>query len=93
MSNVRPREALTPWGKMSASYFLARGDLPLEVETAEVTWGCTGCMACRERCDHRNEVGTVLFDARAEIFSHGAAPVHPGGICQAHGVGSEVAPQ
>jgi Fe-S oxidoreductase len=74
VSNVRPREALTPWGKMSATYFLGRGDLPLEAETGAVTWGCTGCLACRERCDHKNEVATVLFDARAELFARGIAP-------------------
>jgi Fe-S oxidoreductase len=41
---------------------------------AEPAWACTGCYACRERCDHRNEVARVLVDARAEFFRRDAAP-------------------
>lgn len=74
VSNVESTESLTPWGKMSAAYFLGRGDMPLEPDTASVAWGCTGCMGCRERCDHKNDVATTLRDARAEAFARGAAP-------------------
>ncbi|MFO0611314.1 MAG: (Fe-S)-binding protein [Polyangiaceae bacterium] len=74
VSNVEPTESLTPWGKMSASYFLGRGDMALEADTASVAWGCTGCGACKERCDHRNDVATTLRDTRAEAFARGAAP-------------------
>lgn len=74
VSNVEPTESLTPWGKMSTAYFLGRGDLPVEADTASVAWGCTGCMACRERCDHKNEVATTLRDTRADLFARAAAP-------------------
>jgi Fe-S oxidoreductase len=75
VSNAEANETVTPWGKMSMSYFLAREDVPLEPEHAAPAWACTGCHACRERCDHRNEPAVVLTDARADLFARGAAPV------------------
>lgn len=74
VSNAEPSEALTPWGKMSTSYFLAQGFVPAEQAHARTPYACTGCMACRERCDHRNEVATVLLDARAGIADLGLEP-------------------
>lgn len=74
VSNAEPNESLIPWGKMSASYFMARGDVQPDPETAAVAWACTDCFGCRERCDHKNLVGKTLNDARAELFARGAAP-------------------
>ncbi len=74
VSEVEKSETVTPWGKMSLAYFAARGDVPLDATHAEPAWACTACYACRERCDHKNEVATVLTDARAELFEVGAAP-------------------
>ncbi len=74
VSNAEPTETLTPWGKMSTAYFLARGDVPIEPAYADPAWGCTGCYACKERCDHKNDVTTTLLDARADLFERGAAP-------------------
>jgi len=74
VSNVEANETVTPWGKMSVAYFEARGDVPLDREHAATAWACTGCFACRERCDHKNPVAPVLVEARAEAFSHGVAP-------------------
>jgi Fe-S oxidoreductase len=74
VSNASHSETLTPWGKMSLAYFAARGDVPVDVGHAAPSWACTACYACRERCDHKNEVATVLTDARAEMFERGAAP-------------------
>jgi Fe-S oxidoreductase len=74
VSNVEGNETLTPWGKMSMAYFTARGDVPVDEEHAAPAWACSACFGCRERCDHRNEVATVLTDARAEYFAAGAAP-------------------
>jgi Fe-S oxidoreductase len=74
VSNVEATETLTPWGKMSMAYFAARGDVPIDEEHAAPAWACSACMACRERCDHKNEVGAVLVDARAELFARKAAP-------------------
>lgn len=74
VSNADPDETLTPWGKMSTAYFMARGYLPIDEEAASVAWACTDCFACRERCDHRNLVGATLDDARADLFDRGKAP-------------------
>lgn len=74
VSNAEHSETVTPWGKMSLAYFAARGDLPVDAEHAAPAWACTGCYACRERCDHKNEVAAALNDARAEFFAAGAAP-------------------
>jgi len=74
VSNAEASETVTPWGKMSLTYFAARGDVSVEPETAAPAWACTGCHACREKCDHRNEPATVLVDARADFFTRGVAP-------------------
>jgi Fe-S oxidoreductase len=74
VANARGNEALTPWGKMSTAYFMARGDLPLTAERAAVAWACTTCGACRERCEHHNGVATVLADVRAEMWAHAVVP-------------------
>jgi Fe-S oxidoreductase len=75
VSNVEHSETVTPWGKMSLAYFAARGDVPVDAEHAAPAWACTSCYACRERCDHRNEVAAALNDTRAEMFALGAAPL------------------
>lgn len=74
VSNAEHSETLTPWGKMSLAFFAARGDIPIDAEHAAPAWACSGCYACRERCDHRNEVASALTDARADLFAAGAAP-------------------
>ena len=74
VSTVEANESVTPWGKMSTAYFVARGDAPIDVEHADNAWACSSCYACRERCDHKNEVATVLSDARAEYFARGLMP-------------------
>jgi dimethylglycine catabolism B len=74
VSNVEHSETVTPWGKMSLAYFAARGDVPVDAEHAAPAWACTGCYACRERCDHKNEVAAALTATRAEMFARGAAP-------------------
>lgn len=74
VSNAEPNESIIPWGKMSAAFFMARGDVAITAETASVAWACTDCGACTERCDHKNPVGDVLLDARADMFERHAAP-------------------
>ncbi len=74
VSNVEHSETVTPWGKMSMAYFAARGDVPVDAEHASPAWACTGCYACRERCDHHNDVAAALGAARAEAFARDAAP-------------------
>lgn len=74
VSEAEGRESTTPWGKMSTSWFMGRGDVPIDPAHASLAWACTGCRACKGRCDHGNEVATVLGDARADLFARGVAP-------------------
>jgi dimethylglycine catabolism B len=74
VSRAEPNESLIPWGKMSTSYFVARGDVPLDEGHAKLAWACTGCRACTERCDHRNDVAGTLGAARAAMHEKGVAP-------------------
>jgi Fe-S oxidoreductase len=74
VSNAEPKETITPWGKMSMAYFLAHGDVPTTSSFARPAWACTGCLACRESCDHGNDVPKVLFSARAGMMDLGVAP-------------------
>jgi dimethylglycine catabolism B len=74
VSNAEASETVTPWGKMSMAYFAARGDVPVDEAHAAPAWACTSCYACREACDHKNEVAPALLDARAEMMRLDAAP-------------------
>src|SRR5690348_13901163 len=73
VSEQEPREALTPWGKMTSAFFALEGQ-EADRERAEVAWGCTGCFRCRESCDHKNPVTQTLNDARADYVERGLAP-------------------
>lgn len=73
VSESEPREALTPWGKMTNAFDAARG-AELGPDRAELAWGCSNCFRCREACDHRNPVTETLNDARATFVAEGAAP-------------------
>src|SRR6478609_9626531 len=72
VSDAEPREALTPWGKMTNAFDAERSEP--DANRAEVAWGCTGCFRCREACDHRNPVTETLEDGRADYVEHGLAP-------------------
>ncbi len=74
VSNAEPTETLTPWGKMSMSYFAANGSVAVEPTFAAPTWGCTGCHACKGSCDHKNDVASTLLTARAAFAKEGVAP-------------------
>lgn len=74
VSNAEPRETLIPWGKMTTAFHLARGDVPMDASHAAPAWACTGCLGCRELCDHKNEVAPTLLDARADLFEASVAP-------------------
>jgi dimethylglycine catabolism B len=71
VSNAEPKETLTPWGKMSMAYFVARGDVEAAPSFAAPAWACTGCGACQQTCDHKNDVATTLFTARAGLMDLG----------------------
>jgi Fe-S oxidoreductase len=74
VANVSASETLTPWGKMSLSYFAYRGDVSVDHSHALPAWACTRCNACRERCEHDNDVARVLTTAREAFFDAGVAP-------------------
>jgi dimethylglycine catabolism B len=73
VSEAEPREALTPWGKMTNAFAASQTGV-LGPERAELAWGCSNCFRCREACDHRNPVTPTLNDARADYVALGQAP-------------------
>ncbi len=73
VSEALPREALTPWGKMTNAFDAARTG-SVDAERAELAWACSNCFRCREACDHRNPVTQTLNDARADYVALGHAP-------------------
>jgi len=74
VSNVEAREALIPWAKMSSAWLSARGDLPADGDTAQTSWGCSGCHRCTSFCEHKNPVADTLYAARAEHRDAGLSP-------------------
>ncbi len=74
VSDAEANESVTPWGKMSAVYALSRGLAEPSPEYAALSWACSGCFGCRERCDHRNPVRDTLYDARRSELERGLAP-------------------
>ncbi|HEX6277936.1 MAG TPA: (Fe-S)-binding protein, partial [Polyangiaceae bacterium] len=74
VSDAESSEALTPWGKMTLTWYEARGDLAPDRDLAALAWGCTGCLACRERCVHKNPLVPTLEAARGIAHRRGLAP-------------------
>lgn len=74
VSNAEPRETLTPWGKMTTTYLVATGSVETAPAFAAPAWACTGCFACRESCDHKNDVAGTLFEGRSALAAAGVAP-------------------
>lgn len=74
VSEVEGSEARIPWGKMSMTWYVARGDLEPDADVAALPWACTGCYACRDRCEHQNPVAETLRAARGVYHELGLAP-------------------
>lgn len=74
VSEVEASESLIPWGKMTLTWYTARGDLAPDRELARLPWACTACFGCRERCEHQNPVAETLTAARAVYRAEGLAP-------------------
>ena len=72
VSESTARESLTPWGKMSAGYFLQGGQLSTE-EAAGGAYACTGCNACTDACEWDNDVTGSLVALRGEAIREGVA--------------------
>lgn len=77
VSNADTRETVTPWGKMSMSYFVANESVSLASTFAAPAWACTGCFGCREHCDHENDVTGTLFASRSAIVAADPAVAPP----------------
>jgi Fe-S oxidoreductase len=78
VSNVEPRETITPWGKMSHAWLAAHGDVAIDASHAAPAWACTGCHRCREWCDHRNPVALTLLESRDALMRSAPDVVPPG---------------
>ncbi len=74
VSEAEASEALIPWGKMTFTWYAARGDVEPDADFAALPWACTGCLACRDRCAHENPVAETLADARAAYRARGLLP-------------------
>jgi dimethylglycine catabolism B len=74
VSEVEASEPLIPWGKMTMTWYAARGDLEADRDVAALPWACTGCLACRDHCAHENPVAQTLVAARAVYHARGLAP-------------------
>ncbi|MGZ3418505.1 MAG: (Fe-S)-binding protein [Polyangiales bacterium] len=85
VSNADGKETTTPWGKMSAAYLLERGAVEATQAQAWPPWACTGCFACRQRCELGNDVAGTLLDARADLMANGLAPAAATSMVQKHG--------
>ncbi|MCA9583240.1 MAG: (Fe-S)-binding protein, partial [Myxococcales bacterium] len=71
VSTAEGRETTTPWGKMTSLHHVDVGALPMH-ETYATTWfACTGCLRCKTRCAHGNEVASALGAGRAEAVKAG----------------------
>ncbi|MFO7181136.1 MAG: (Fe-S)-binding protein [Pseudomonadota bacterium] len=84
ISDAEALETVTPWGKMSGTYDVARGAAPPSREHAALPWACTHCFACREICEHRTPVAETLNRARAEYTRLGLAPAGATIVRHAH---------
>jgi Fe-S oxidoreductase len=84
VSEALPREALTPWGKMTNAFDAARTGA-VDAEHAELAWACSNCFRCREACDHRNPVTETLNDARADYVALGQAPAAVAALLERQG--------
>lgn len=69
MAEVEHREAITPWGKMTAAQLLRLRPGPDTTEAGEVVYHCLACLHCRTHCRHAVDVPAALLAARAELFS------------------------
>jgi Fe-S oxidoreductase len=71
VSNATARETLVPQHKMAQMRRLGKRETPRTVEESEPLYGCTGCGACTEFCQHKVEVGSALFRGRDEAERDG----------------------
>jgi Fe-S oxidoreductase len=69
---------------MTSSFLVARGGVEANETHAWSAWACTGCFACRQSCDLRNDVAGTLLDARADFLAGGIAPIEAKRVVDRH---------
>ena len=75
VSNASANESLTPRDKMATMRSLQLGELPATIEQTTPLYGCSGCGACTDACQHKVEPGIALMQGRAEAERDGRG--HP----------------
>jgi Fe-S oxidoreductase len=80
VSEADPREALTPWGKVSLAALTAGVGRAPDASVALAFHGCTGCLRCQVYCAHGQDVPTLLFAARGVAMRSGVAPAGAQGL-------------
>lgn len=80
ISDAEASDTVTPWGKVSATYDVARGAAAESAEHAALAWACSGCLHCRELCELKNPVADTLIAARREYTERGLAPAASDGV-------------
>ncbi len=78
VSNAEPREALTPFGKMTSLLSTERDASNL------LAYACTGCGACTTACRHENPVAEVLLEGRAALADAGRSPAVAERVAREH---------
>ncbi len=86
VSNVELHEVLIPWGKMSQAWSRAKSEKAADPASAATAWGCTGCHACTDRCEHENPVADTLYAARARHYADERAPERVVESARRHGL-------
>jgi Fe-S oxidoreductase len=74
VSEAAHSEAVSTWGKMTASHLVETGQRPLDEGAARALHACTGCLRCQAFCKHDNQVGPALFAARSAAIEAGLQP-------------------
>lgn len=75
VAHAEARETLVPQHKMATLGRLRRREVDRTVSETEPLYGCTGCGACTEACQHGVAVGPALFKGRDEAEREGRG--HP----------------
>lgn len=74
VAEVEKRETVTPWGKVTMAFYVARGHRDADAALAETSYACSGCLRCRTFCKHGQEVADLLARGRAAADLAGATP-------------------
>jgi len=66
--------AMERLARRAGALLMGPADDGLDADRAELLYGCSGCLACRDACDHGNDVPQAVFAARAGAWREGLAP-------------------